>query len=220
MTSTDRRAREKVQTEQKILDAARQLFASQGYDAVTLRAVADAIEYTPAAIYKHFADKEALIHALCERDFALMAASLPALLAVENPVVRIALLGVEYVRFAVDHPQHFRLMFMNTSEAWWLKDDAERREPSPQEDGYSLLVAATAQAIEEGRLLPPYADVELTAQTYWAVVHGVSTLEVALGKNPFIAWKDIETRTRTSILATMRGTCRPEELPAIEKVLA
>jgi AcrR family transcriptional regulator len=65
MSARQRREREKVETRRKILDAARELFALDGYDAVTMRAIADRIEYTPTAIYFHFRDKGELIERLC-----------------------------------------------------------------------------------------------------------------------------------------------------------
>ena len=57
--SARRRARERQQIRDRILDAARELFAAEGYDAVTMRRVAERIEYTPPVIYQHFSDKAA-----------------------------------------------------------------------------------------------------------------------------------------------------------------
>ena len=65
----ERREREKEEVRRKILDAARELFASEGYERVTMRRIADAIEYSPTTIYNHFEDKDDLVHALCEEDF-------------------------------------------------------------------------------------------------------------------------------------------------------
>ncbi|HTD61922.1 MAG TPA: helix-turn-helix domain-containing protein, partial [Gemmatimonadaceae bacterium] len=67
--ANDRREREKIAIRTKILDAARELFAEHGYDAVTMRTIAEKIEYTPTAIYYHFKDKDALIRELCDMDW-------------------------------------------------------------------------------------------------------------------------------------------------------
>src|ERR1700751_6037572 len=56
--TTERRERERQELRSRILDAARELFAEQGYDAVTMRGIAERIEYSPTAIYFHFKDKE------------------------------------------------------------------------------------------------------------------------------------------------------------------
>ena len=69
----ERREREKLETRDKILDAARELFIKQGYDGVSMRMLAQLIEYSPTAIYLHFADKEQLFQELCLQDFARLA---------------------------------------------------------------------------------------------------------------------------------------------------
>jgi AcrR family transcriptional regulator len=69
----ERREREKSEIRDKILDAARELFITEGYDGVSMRKVAEKIEYSPTAIYLHFADKQELFHELCHEDFARLA---------------------------------------------------------------------------------------------------------------------------------------------------
>ncbi len=66
MGTKERRERERRELRKKILDAARELFVEQGYDAVTMRKIAQAIEYSPTAIYLHFKDKMAVMRALCD----------------------------------------------------------------------------------------------------------------------------------------------------------
>ena len=61
MGSKERRERERDAVRTKILDAARELFVAHGYGGVSMRAIADKIEYSPTVVYKHFEDKEALI---------------------------------------------------------------------------------------------------------------------------------------------------------------
>ena len=73
MGITERREREKEEVRGRILDAARDLFARDGYDAVTMRKIAEAIEYSPTAIYLHFKDKDTLVRELCNADFDSLA---------------------------------------------------------------------------------------------------------------------------------------------------
>ena len=70
MGVAERRAREKTQLRQEILDAAREIFATEGYEALTMRRVAEKIEYSPTAIYLHFKDKAELVQAICDELFA------------------------------------------------------------------------------------------------------------------------------------------------------
>jgi AcrR family transcriptional regulator len=69
MGITERREREREEVRKKILDAARDLFMTEGYEHVTMRRNAEAIEYSPTAIYLHFEDKDDLVLALCREDF-------------------------------------------------------------------------------------------------------------------------------------------------------
>ena len=69
----ERREREKSEVRDKILDAARELFIAEGYEGVSMRKVADKIEYTPTTIYGYFEDKEDLFRQLCHEDFARLA---------------------------------------------------------------------------------------------------------------------------------------------------
>src|SRR5262245_46461386 len=142
MGTKERREREREEMRTRILDAARDLFAAEGYDAVSMRKIADAIEYSPTAIYAHFADKAALMRELCREDFGKMNAANAEALAVEDPVERIRQLGQHYIRFAVTHPNHFRLMFMTKPSDEVVLSEEERKQEGhgdPNRDGYALL---------------------------------------------------------------------------------
>src|SRR5437879_1972140 len=99
MGSSERRTREKGELRAKILDAARELFATQGYEAVTMRKVADKIEYSPTAIYLHFKDKTALIRELCDNDFMTFAGQFMKLVKISDPIERLRKVGYAYVDF-------------------------------------------------------------------------------------------------------------------------
>src|SRR5215469_1136897 len=112
----ERREREREETRAKIADAARELFAREGYDAVSMRRIAEAIEYSPTAIYVHFKDKESLFQELCRQDFGKLASVFTKLSQVENPIERIREIGHAYIHFALLYPNHYRLMFMTSSQ--------------------------------------------------------------------------------------------------------
>jgi AcrR family transcriptional regulator len=220
MPPADRRARARAALQEKILDAARELFAAQGFEAVTLRKVAAAIEYAPAAIYGHFADKEALVRALCLRDFDQLNAAFARLLAVADPLQRIAEAGRVFVRFAAANPNHFRLMFLQHVV---LKEDEEvrARKGDPARDGYAFLRQAVAQAIERKLLRPELRDADLVAQTFWAGVQGVASIEIAFQGDPWVPLRSLPMRTRTAVDALMRGLARagawPRRRPAAKR---
>src|SRR5580765_5352215 len=112
MGTQERREREKQELRIKILDAARDLFAAEGYDAVTMRKIAEKIEYSPTAIYQHFADKDALVAELCHHDFRSFATHFGRAAAVQDPIERLCASGRAYFDFAVEFPEQYRFMFM------------------------------------------------------------------------------------------------------------
>src|SRR5512141_1687734 len=112
MGTKERREREKQDTRDKILDAARELFLSEGYEAVSMRKVAERVEYSPTAIYLHFTDKEDLFRELCHQDFAKLAEVFRGCAAIGDPVQVIKQIGRIYAEFGTTYPNHYRLMFM------------------------------------------------------------------------------------------------------------
>ena len=104
MGITERREREKEEIKKKILDAARELFTTEGYARVTIRRIAEAIEYSPTTIYHHFEDKDDLVRALCHADFGGLLEAMQLAPAPADPVEAIRQLGRAYVAFALRNP--------------------------------------------------------------------------------------------------------------------
>jgi AcrR family transcriptional regulator len=166
MGIVERREREREAVRRKILDAARELFARHGYEHVTMRALADVIEYSPTTIYHHFEDKEDLVEALCHEDFgrlftALTAEGLPA-----DPVERIRQMGRAYAAFAQRFPNHYQFMFMTPKLPDHKLDPAE-----PGSQAFQLLRDDT--------------PADTIAQVVWASLHGATALLVTYGAEKF-----------------------------------
>jgi AcrR family transcriptional regulator len=204
-----RRKREKQALRDKIMDAARELFAERGYQAVTMREIAERVEYTPTAIYYHFRDKDALIRELCIEDFDALAHEFEALAAISDPVERFRALGQGYVAFALAHPNQYRLMFM-TPDAPDL-GDAEGRKGNPDRDGYAFLKWTVGEMIAHGRVRPEYHDADLTAQTVWSAVHGLIALHLDKGTTHWNEWRPMEARVPAMLNMIIAGIARPEE---------
>lgn len=179
MSTLQRREREKVALRQKILDTARDILATEGHGALTMRRLAHRIEYTPGALYAHFADKDALLRELCSCDFYEFAGKLQGALATEDPMDRMRSLAHHYARFGLEHPQQYRILFMMdpVPELSQLKQDRG----DPARDGYALLELAVAYAVERG-CFPQWKDEQqLLAQTLWCGMHGVIAIEIVKG---------------------------------------
>jgi AcrR family transcriptional regulator len=169
MGITERREREKEEVRRKILDAARELFASEGYERVTMRRIAEAIEYSPTTIYHHYEDKDDLVKALCDEDFGKLFLTLSAAPMPADPIEVIRRLGLAYCQFGLDHPNHYRFMFMTPHE------ESQKVEPDdPGSRSFEVLRSAVVRAIEAGRLRRE--DPDLVAQVLWASIHGAVAL--------------------------------------------
>jgi AcrR family transcriptional regulator len=203
LNSKIRRERERVDLREKILNSARDLFVQQGVNSVTMRAISNAIEYTPATLYNYFADKEAILRALCHQDFELFTKhQSTAVQDVPDPVERIKVLGKSYIDFAVKHPNHFRLIFM-TPQDCAPNEEMLSKKGEPHQDGYAFLLFCINDAIKNHRLREgQIKNPQLIAQTLWAAVHGVSTLEITMKDDPWFDWASLESRT-THIIDTL-----------------
>ncbi len=206
MGSIDRRAREKAEVQEKILAAARELFIREGHEAVSMRKIAEAIEYTPPAIYTHFRDKEELIRALCRQDFGALSDAILRVSKVQDPVQRIVKIGSAYIRFAVDHPHHYKFMFMTPHPVDVEPDPQDIAEKDdPERNGYAALRKAISDAMTAGHFAAEHKDPELVAQVFWAMVHGIASLEIAMGKDDWIEWRSLDKRARLACESVLVG---------------
>lgn len=206
MGSAERRERESAETRQKILNAARDLFVQNGYEATSMRAIAKRIEYTPTAIYHHFENKEALLGELCTLDFRALAAAFQKVAAVEDPIERLERTGQEYVEFALAHPMHYQLMFMNVRPDPDGGHGVERGDPG--EDAYAFLRHSVQEAMDAGRLLPEYADADQVAQILWGSLHGLISLRIAKGSDPWVDFRDVRETASVACRTLLRGLVR------------
>lgn len=173
MGVVERREREREEVRQKILDAARELFMSEGYEKVTMRRIAEAIEYSPTAIYLHFEDKDDLVLALCREDFGRLLAVFEKAELPRDPVDRIRQLGRAYARFGLENPNHYRFMFMTSR--------SPEHKPEPTDPGhrsFGFLRAAVSEAILSGAFVR--SDADTVAEVLWASIHGAMALLISV----------------------------------------
>ena len=199
-----RREREKSETRDKILDAARELFVSEGYEGVSMRKVAEKIEYSPTAIYVHFGDKNELFHELCRQDFArlqeVVATEMPS-----DPIERLQKIGRNYIQFGERFPNHYVFMFMTPHPEHELDEMDREIVGNPEVDAYAFLKRAVQDAINAGCFREGVQDAELVSQTLWASVHGVISLNIAKGKDPWVEWRPLRDRAEMMLDITLGG---------------
>src|SRR5215470_8356879 len=105
----ERKAREREELKQQILDAVWELFVREGYENVSMRKIADKIEYSPTSIYTYFKDKDEILDCLCEETFLhLHKHKLATVHQMENDTLESLKKKMEtYIRFGLEHPDHY-----------------------------------------------------------------------------------------------------------------
>lgn len=181
MPVTERRQRRRLALRETIVEAARTIVRDEGLQALTMRRIAEAIDYAPASLYAHFPSRESLLAELCREGTAALGAALAAASNDADPRARLTALASAYVRFALDHPDTYRLIFMEDPAL--TKGVFE----SPEADGGSgslaLIIAPLAELRAAGELSPS-ADPAQLADLLWIIVHGISSLRLACPAMP------------------------------------
>jgi AcrR family transcriptional regulator len=201
----ERREREREEIRTRILDAARELFAAEGVEAVTMRRIADRIEYSPTAIYFHFRDKEALLSELCDCDFRAFAHEFIEIARIPDPVERLKAAGGAYVRFGLNNPSHYRVMFMTPKTA----ESKTLEKGNPEEDAYAFLKSIVVDLTAKG-LIRHETDPDLVSQVIWSAMHGLVSLEIAKCNDTWVDWRPIAERGRVMVDMILGGLVETE----------
>jgi AcrR family transcriptional regulator len=155
-----------------VVAAATHLFATEGYEAVTMRALASRLGVSPMTAYRYFEDKEDLFAAVKTEAFRRFADRQAASIREVEPRQRVKRLGRAYVQFALDEPDAYRIMFE-------LRGQTKRTYPeleAEQERAFSYLRTAVEDAVEAGVI---EGDALTLAHLAWAQVHGIASLYLA-----------------------------------------
>jgi AcrR family transcriptional regulator len=169
----------------EILAATEKLLLTTGSaEAVSIRAVADAVGVTPPSIYRHFSDKNTLIYEVCARYFALLDAEIDAAVeGIEHPMDALKARGFAYIQFGRDNPEPYRIMFMvrpdqgptGAAQEQWISESRT----------FQDVVDNVQACIDLGAFRPEYDDALLATLGFWARVHGLTSLMVS---KPNLPW--------------------------------
>jgi len=209
--SKSRRAYHHGNLRRALLDEALATIRAEGVEGVTLRDIGARLGVSRTALYRHFADKRALLAAVATEGFRMLRERLVAAWEEGNRGDdAFHAMGVAYVQFAVDNPSHYRVMFGGFV-------DAQARDPelgTEARGAFQALVDAVVALQRDGVFLAE--DAVLMSTHTWALVHGVAMLAID-GQLPGPA--DVDAlmrysfrRLRTGILVntgTSRVACAP-----------
>jgi AcrR family transcriptional regulator len=167
----ERKERDKVEMRDKILQSAHKLFLDRGFEEVSIRNIAEAIEYSPATIYLYFKDKDEIFYALHGEAFKIFNQHMETLATVSAPFERLIAMGEEYMRFAQEHPKYYEIMFITESPM-----DCEENQDKWQEGQRALqfLESILRECQSTGRFKE--MDPQVLAFSIWSYMHGMCSL--------------------------------------------
>jgi AcrR family transcriptional regulator len=167
------RQRRHLRTREAILDAARQIIRDEGPEGLSMRQIADRIDYSAAGLYEYFGGKDEIVTAVCQRGHERLANYMKRVDPNLSPAAYLNAIGQQYINFAQQNPDLYKLMFMTVT----LPPD---REQGGVDDGsYGILLQAVRNGIDSGdfKTRPGYGLQEI-AYSAWALVHGISMLRL------------------------------------------
>jgi AcrR family transcriptional regulator len=179
MGIAERREREKEALRERIVEAARDIVSEEGLDALSMRAIAERIEYSPATIYLYFRDKDALLRDVVQAGFermrGYMVEELDEAGSESSPAAQFLGLGRAYVRFAIENTAYFRVMFELPTVAHMDCLPAECAAGAthgllPRDFGATMV----QRAIDDGHFRIP--DARRGTLVGWGLVHGLTSL--------------------------------------------
>jgi AcrR family transcriptional regulator len=173
MGISERKDRQKTEMREAILSAALGLFSDEGYDNVTMRKIADEIEYSVGTIYLYFKDRDEIFFELHKLGFEEFFKRQLAVQDVKDPLQRLTEHGLAYIQFAIDQPQYYDLMFISHIPTKTIKVQQNWKSGNRT---YDLLKLNISQAKEAGYF--KNVDVDVAAFSLWSFVHGISSLFV------------------------------------------
>lgn len=182
----------------EILEAASRLLVETGdEDAVSIRAVAEAVGVTPPSIYLHFADKNELIFAICERYMdELDRATTDAAAGSDDPIGSLLLAGKAYVRFGVENRAPYRVIFMrkptDTPLPW-------QQDKILNSSVFGHLRENVVKAAEAGRV---EGDPMLVSVFLWVTCHGLTSLFIS---KPNFPWPDRDRLIDHVVRSALQG---------------
>lgn len=175
MGVAERKERHKEDLKKDILTAAKELFTEKGFEATSIRAIAEKIEYSPATIYLYYKDKNEIVHALHQDGFNLLMQHFSKIDFAQSAFGRLKALGKAYMEFAAIHPDVYKLIFSMKEPMQHVTDcDKEWHEG---DQAFSMLLKTVEACQQEGY----FKGLEAVGMAFmiWSAMHGLCTLRTS-----------------------------------------
>jgi AcrR family transcriptional regulator len=184
MGIAERKERQKTELRERILMAALRIIRDDGFAALTMRRIAEAVEYSPAALYLHFSSRDEIALALVRDGFAKLVAHMAPAMYEEDPLARVDAIGRAYLDFAQREPETYRLIFMEDERfaspiMLALKDSDD----DAGDTAFGFLHDTVRELIDRGIYRP--LNAQAVAALLWSSLHGIAALKISCPSYPF-----------------------------------
>jgi AcrR family transcriptional regulator len=193
MGISERKDREKAEMRKIILNAAMELFIKEGYSGVSIRKIAEKIEYSPGSIYTYFTDKDSIFYELHVEGFNKLYQKQLASQGINDPRERLMAHAKAYLDFAFENQQYYDIMFimMGPVETICKNEDLDW---THGQRSYDLLKRNVTECKAAGAFKDK--DVEAVAFLLWSIVHGIASILIRRGS----AMKNINIQDSQKII--------------------
>jgi AcrR family transcriptional regulator len=208
----ERHERDREQVRASILDAARELFVAEGYRNVSIRKIAEKVEYSPAALYSYFPSKDDVFFALAEEGFRkLFEFTNDPVVITGDSLTAIRQGFLRYYQFSRTHPEYFDLMFVDRSVP---KISHEWERFGFVQQMIDEVRALIQRGIDDG-VFPSDTNPDVAFHILWAAVHGPATIAVcdrlAPDENPDALAHDTLEAAIAGLRAGIQTTFTPSQ---------
>jgi AcrR family transcriptional regulator len=184
----------------EILQAAERIFVAEGYDGATIRKIADEVGVSSTALYMHFPDKSCILLEICQGTIRqLLERNAEIADKPMDAANRVKLMLESYMRWGLDHPNAYELVFSNVRHiSAVMADEATTADLGSQ--CYEIFSGVVREIAAEGRLRTGTAD--SAAQALWASCHGVVALMI---NRPNFGWAPTDELIEVTLDGLMYG---------------
>jgi len=172
MGIAERKEKQKIEIRKRILDASMQLFVEEGFNNVSIRRIADIIEYSPTTIYLYFKDKDEIFFNLHEIGFQKMLEMNRELDDIQNPLLRLHKMGENYIRFGMENREYYDLMFIQPEPMAKLTEMGCNWENG--DAALARLRDTLIECMDKGYIAK--TDPIVLSLSVWSMVHGLVSL--------------------------------------------
>jgi len=175
MGIAERKEKQKTEIRKMILDASMKLFVEEGFEHVTMRKIADLIEYSPTTVYLYFKDKNEILYSLHELGFQKMGELNRNLADIKNPLMRLHKMGENYIEFGLSQPEFYDVMFIQRAPMQVL-ESMTNCDWKHGETTLNVLKETIAECMEKGFIKE--GNVDAVSMAIWGMVHGLVSLAI------------------------------------------